>query len=163
MTNVRIKFDFTKTAAGLGISFDETISYFLDGRKISFLLEQRLSKLSGYTKAPSESSPFDVIDDEGKKAEVRCLTNKIIFRPSDQIGMGRRFCEQSFYDDKIAKVDYFIICDVNEKDLRDGFVDTFSVDSNEIWCMYKCGLLGKNAEKSRKTFLKLMIERKLYT
>lgn len=157
-----ITFDLKKTATGLGLTYDECIQYFLDGRRISFILEKRISNLAGYKKAPSESSPFDVIDSVGKKAEVRCLTTKIMFRPSDQIGMGRKFCEEAFYSDKISQVDYFIICDVNEADLRKGIVRTFSIDSSVVWCLYKSGKFGKNAEKSRKTFIKLMTEMGIY-
>jgi len=55
-----------------------------------------------------------------------------------------------------------MVCDVNEEDLKSGFVNTFDISSELVWSMYKQNLLGKNAEKSRKSFLTLMEEHKLY-
>ena len=141
---------------------DEWVSFHLDGRRISMILEMRISKLKGFQKAPSESSPFDVIDPQSKKAEVRCLTEKIMFRPSDQIGMGRKFDETKFYNNKILQVDYFMIADINEADLRAGFVNIFNISSSVVWELYKEKKIGKNAEKSRNTFLKMMKEMKIY-
>jgi hypothetical protein len=159
---MKINFDFKTAAVGLGLTYADTIQFFLDGRRISMLLEKRVSNLNGYKKATSESDPYDAIDPHGKKIEVRCLTKKVIFRPSDQIGAGRKFNENDFYFEKIKKVDYFMVCDVNEEDLKSGFVNTFDISSELVWSMYKQNLLGKNAEKSRKSFLTLMEEHKLY-
>lgn len=157
-----LRLDFNKIADGMELTYDECINFFSDGRRISFLLEKRISKFEGFKKAESESDPFDVIDTEGKKAEVRCLTKIINFRPSDQIGKGRKFNRDGFYNNKIKKIDYFIIADVNVEDLKKGIVHIFNIPAIDVWKMYEQGELGKNAQKQRSGFLKMMKNKKYY-
>ena len=159
---IKIEFDVPMAAKGMGLTIDEWVEVYMDGRRISMIIEKRISKLKGYKKASSEGDPYDVIDPENKKGEVRCLTNKVMFRPSNQIGDGRRFDESKFYEHKISKVDYFMIADINEIDLRNGIVNVFNVPSILVWDLYKQGKLGKSADKGRKSFLKLMKELNIY-
>lgn len=65
---------------------------FTDGR-ISGLLSEDLanSLYNNITKAPSEKSFYDVMDDEGRKYECRTITRKgSSLLPSNQLGQGRR-------------------------------------------------------------------------
>lgn len=99
----------------LGVSATEVREYFTDGRRISFLIERRLSRevLQGRL-APSEGDPYDVIDSHGGKWEVRSLSDRgIYFCPSHMVGSSRSFDERGFMA-KLDGIDGYLVSDIEQ-------------------------------------------------
>lgn len=148
----RFTFDVALLAQGMRITEDEVMSYFTDGRRISFVLERRIAReiLQGKL-AKSEGDAWDVIDSKGDFWEVRSLTKKIYFCPSYMVGKGRTFSEQGFLE-KLAQIRGYVISDVTL------FPDipVWLVEASEVLEWYKSGELGSGTNTSRAKILKLM-------
>ena len=100
-------------ATALKIGEADVREYFTDGRRVSFILERRLSKevIKGKL-APSEGAGYDLLDAQGRKWEVRSITRGgIYFCPAYMVGSGRAFEESGFLD-KLAEIEGYIISDV---------------------------------------------------
>lgn len=82
--------DFKELAPALKINESDVRPNFTDGRRASFILERRIAiEFINGKVAESEGAPYDVIDSEGKKWEVRCITKDgVKFPPSSMIGKG---------------------------------------------------------------------------
>ena len=152
-----ITFNMEKVSNGLGLSLEQTLDFFVDGRKFSYLAENIVSNFPTYEKAKSEKMPYDVIKNN-LKIECRCMTDKIDFKPSSQIGAGRKFNEQLFKEHKIDQIDYFMIFDLNKNDLKNGKIGYWFICKNIIWDCYKNCLIGKNACISRNKFSRFLKE-----
>ncbi|MES2886011.1 MAG: hypothetical protein V4709_14490 [Pseudomonadota bacterium] len=99
----------------MGVSADEVREYFTDGRRISFLIERRFARevLQGRL-APSEGTPYDVIDAHGGKWEVRSLSDRgIYFCPSHMVGSSRNFDERGFMA-KLDGIDGYLVSDIEQ-------------------------------------------------
>lgn len=155
-------FDMKKLSEGFGF---DAYQYLLDGRRSGPLMERKISEIPGYTRASSEKAPYDVTtrdrSDNIIYHEIRCMTDTISFRPSCQTGAGRTFNEDGFYN-KLKKVNNFIICDINPEDFVNGNVFYFDISSEIVLDLYKSKKLGKNAQLSRKNFIRLMKDLKIY-
>ncbi len=136
----------------LKIDIKDVKEYFTDGRRVSFLVERRIAKefLNG-TLPKSEGSAFDIIDSRGKKWEVRSISDKVYFSPSNQVGSGRHFDENGFLK-KLNEVDGFILADI--KSFPDIPFWIIPVDLVKSW--WEEGKLGKNAMVSRNKILNLI-------
>jgi hypothetical protein len=110
-----LKWDISLLAAALSISEEDTLSYFTDGRRVSFILERRISsEIIGGVLASSEGAGFDLVDPEERKWEVRSLTKGgIYFCPSYMVGSGRQFEEEGFLE-KLADIEGYIVSDVTK-------------------------------------------------
>jgi hypothetical protein len=150
----KFKIDLTLVARGLGLPDTECRALFSDGRMVGHFVERKLVYEFGWKLSASKSSPWDAVDSFGKRLEIRCLTDKIIFRPSNQIGQGRDFEESSFID-KLKQIDGYVIVDI--KKLPElGVIEVARIPIKRVWRLYRKGILGKNAEvgykKARKLF-----------
>ncbi len=87
---------------------------FKDGRLSGLLIEHLIeSMFLNLTRLKQENSSLDFIDSKGGRYEVRVITkNGVKFIPSHMIGKGRKFNQEGF-DEKLAQIDYFLLCDVN--------------------------------------------------
>lgn len=138
--------DFEKVAEGLGLPFDDVIKFFNDGRIIGRLGEF-IESVRFKSDRPSENSPYDVIDESNKKIEVRCVTDKLSFASSKEIGFGRQVTEQGF-NDKLNNVDYFHV--VDKRNINKLVI--IQVTKDDINEMVKNNLIGKNKSISEKKF-----------
>ena len=93
-----LTWDVEALAKQLHLTVNETLEYFKDGRRGSFVVERRIAKeIIGGRIAESEGKSFDVYDSEGNKWEVRSLTKGgIYFCPSNMVGASRNFKEDGF-------------------------------------------------------------------
>lgn len=148
--------DLTSLSLGLGLSESVTSAYFKDGRRGGPLVENRVIADLGGTKAPSEGSPFDYVNEDGQKFEIRAVTDKgVSFAPSNQTGAGRSFNQDGFLE-KLDLVDGYIFADLTQ------FPDVpcYMVTSEMARELYEQGLLGKNARvSSPKRFYDVVVSR----
>tara|TARA_R110000803_G_C11782715_1_gene296848 strand:- start:42 stop:548 length:507 start_codon:yes stop_codon:yes gene_type:complete len=107
MNNMKHKLNLEKVADGLGLSLNETKSFFNDGRIIGRLGEFIYAKNTNSKRAASEGSSYDIDKSDGKKVEVRSITKQISFASSKEVGYGRQVTEQGF-SDKLNSLDYFV-------------------------------------------------------
>lgn len=79
-----LKWDIGEMARVTNISQDDVREYFADGRRVSFLLERRLSReVFKGTLAQSEGAGYDLMDQHRRKWEVRSISRGgIYFCPS---------------------------------------------------------------------------------
>lgn len=128
--------------------------YFTDGRRVSFLIERRLARevVAGGKLATSEGASFDLIDEAGRKWEVRSISSSgIYFCPSYMVGSGRVFIEDRFLQ-KLADIDGYILSDIESFPTVPFWVIPKSVI--EDW--YSSSLLGAGTKISRARALSLL-------
>lgn len=110
-----LAWDLPTLQRAMGVSADEVREYFTDGRRISFLIERRFARevLQGRL-APSEGTPYDVIDAHGGKWEVRSLSDRgIYFCPSHMVGSSRSFDERGFMA-KLDGIEGYLVSDIEQ-------------------------------------------------
>ncbi len=108
-----LEWNIVEIASALKISVDSVEEYFTDGRRISFILERRLSaEIFGGKIAESEGANFDLVDDKGRKWEVRSVSSGgTYFCPSYMVGSSRSFNEEGFIS-KLDAIEGYILCDI---------------------------------------------------
>jgi len=145
-----IKFNIQALEEALGISKDAVIEYFNDGRKASFILENRLVRdYTGGKRADSEGAGWDIEDRFGKKWEVRSLTNSgIYFCPSSMVGSKRSFDEEGFFN-KVNSIEGYIVTDITQFPN----VPVYKVSNSQVLKWYGTGKLGTNTKISYKNAL----------
>ena len=79
-----LTWNIDEIARALKIEEKDVLSYFTDGRRVSFILERRLAyEVIKGRLAPSEGAGYDLLDSAGRKWEVRSITKGgIYFCPS---------------------------------------------------------------------------------
>lgn len=144
-----IRFDRAAIASAFGVSEQDIQEYMTDGRRASFIIERRLKwDNPDWKLAPSEGAGFDLIDPNGHRWEVRCITSQgVYFNPSNQVGSGRVFNEREFLN-KLYGIAGFILADITKFPVVPVF--KFSVDYVFEW--YQQKLLGANARVSYRVF-----------
>jgi len=140
-----LTWDVDALAEQLHLTADETLTYFQDGRRCSFITERRIARefFRGRL-ADSEGAAYDVFDQDDKKWEVRSLTNSgIYFCPSYMVGSGRKFEEKGFLA-KIEEIEGYYIAMINTFPS----VPVYKVTSDQVLAWYKAGRLGKSTSIS---------------
>jgi hypothetical protein len=145
-SNSILKWDLEDLTRAMKIDADEVREYFTDGRRISFLLERRISREIVKGKlAASEGASFDLLDSKGGKWEVRSLTRRgIYFCPSYMMGSGRRFEEAGFLK-KLKEIEGYIVSDI---ELFPN-VPVWVVSAADVENWYLTGQLGAGTQISR--------------
>ena len=140
-----LTWDVEALARELHLSVDDTLTYFQDGRRCSFITERRIAReFIGGRIADSEGAAYDVFDQDDKKWEVRSLTNSgIYFCPSYMVGSGRKFEEKGFLA-KIEEIEGYYIAMINTFPN----VPVYKVSSDQVLAWYKAGRLGKSTSIS---------------
>ena len=141
-----LRWDVESLTSAMKLNASEVREYFTDGRRVSFILERRISReIVGGSLAHSEGAAFDLLDSDGGKWEVRSLTRGgIYFCPSYMVGSGRSFDLAGFLA-KLDEVEGYIISDVEL--FPD--VPVWVVSADEVLGWWKAGLLGTNSKISR--------------
>ncbi len=148
-----LTWDAEALAEKLHLTVDETLEYFKDGRRGSFVVERRIAReIIGGRIAEHEGKSFDVYDSEGNKWEVRSLTKGgVYFCPSNMVGKGRTFVEAGFQ----AKLDelkgYYVARITTFPE-----VEVFKIDSKQVRKWHKNKELGKNTKISLSKMEKLL-------
>jgi hypothetical protein len=136
-----------KLAAELHIPGPDTLTYFQDGRRASFIVERRLAYeyLQGRI-ADSEGAGYDVFDKSGKKWEVRCLTRGgMYFCPSYMKGSGRKFEEKGFLE-KLDEIEGYLVGRITHFPE----VPIYEIGKDQVYKWWKSGKLGTTSEVSLK-------------
>ena len=70
-----LQWDLVLLQQSLCLTEGEVKSYFTDGRRVSFVIERRLSReVLGGSLAASEGDDHDAVDREGRRWEVRSIS-----------------------------------------------------------------------------------------
>ncbi len=145
--------DVVAIAKALKIKKEDVLAYFKDGRRVSFILERRLTyEIFNGSLAPSEGAGFDLVDSKGNKWEVRSITKDgIYFSPSYMVGSGRSFNEAGFLK-KLNEVAGYVISDI------ESFPDIpfWIIPSQQIREWWTAGQLGRITKISREKALLLI-------
>ena len=142
-----------EVAKALKISVEDVKEYFTDGRRVSFIVERRVSKeiIKGWL-APSEGSGFDLIDPSRGKWEVRSISRGgIYFCPSRMVGSGRKFDEPGFLK-KLSEIKGYILSDIESFPS----IPIWIVSKQDVLRWWKDGSLGINTKISRDKILDLV-------
>lgn len=102
--------------------------------------------------AESEGANFDLVDDKGRKWEVRSISGKgTYFCPSYMVGSGRSFNEEGFIN-KLDAIEGYILCDI-EAFPKVPFFVVLSLIVRKWWIDRQ---LGNSTKVSRKKILGLI-------
>lgn len=147
----RISWDEQELAKAMRVKVEDVREYFMDGRRVSFIIERRLKwDHPGWKLASSEGAGYDLLDPSGGMWEVRSITGGgVYFNPSNQVGSGRRFNEEGFRA-KLEGVKGFILSDI----MKFPDMDVYVVPVENVLRWHGNGLLGANARVSRAKFLR---------
>lgn len=138
-TKLSHKLDLAKVAEGLGLSVEETIKFFNDGRIVGRLGEFVYANKMGGSRTKSEGSSYDVDGENGERIEVRSITNSISFASSKEVGFGRSVTEAG-YAEKLDSLDSYIGIDFrNISNLN--FIE---ITKEDLADMDSVGILRKN-------------------
>jgi len=116
-----------------------------DGRHIGRVSETWWAETSEGERQP-ENSPFDVLETDGTKTEVRSAIKSVSFAPSKETGYGRKVTEDGFIG-KLNGLDRFIIVD-SKNILTDGFIVFWELSKEDVLSLG----LGKNKSMAAKKF-----------
>lgn len=129
-------------AKELHLSASDTLEYFRDGRRCSFITERRIARefIQGRL-AESEGAAYDVFDSQNRKWEVRSLTRGgIYFCPSYMVGSGRKFEEKGFLS-KLSEIEGYFIAKITDFPS----IPVYRIESTQVMYWHKSGQLGKNS------------------
>ena len=148
-----LTWDVEALAEQLHLTVEETLEYFKDGRRGSFVVERRIAReMIGGKISESEGSAFDVYDSEGNKWEVRSLTNSgIYFCPSYMVGAGRKFDESGFQA-KLNEVKGYYVARITTFPE----IEVYKIDSKQVRTWHKNKELGKTTKISLSKMEKLL-------
>lgn len=151
VTGDTFSWDLPALASALHLTEDDARNYFRDGRRSSFLLEQRIKDaFPGWKMAPSATASYDLMDQDGGLWEVRVLTQSIFFCSNSMVGKGRNFDASAF----LARLDTlrgYIVPDVSS--FPD--VQLYVISSDRIRQLFETGCLGHTTRVSRGQFISL--------
>ncbi len=139
-------------ASELHIPQPDTLMYFQDGRRASFIVERRLAYeyLKGRI-ADSEGAAFDVFDKDGNKWEVRSLTKGgMYFCPSYMKGSGRKFDEIGFLE-KLDEIEGYLIAQITDFPR----VPVYQIAKKQVLKWWQSGELGTTSDISLKKAISL--------
>lgn len=108
-----LTWDIEAMAKAMTLEPGEVREYFTDGRRVSFILERRLSRevIKGRL-AQSEGASYDLFDPEGGKWEVRSISKGgVYFCPSKMVGSSRSFDKDGFLE-KLEEIRGYILSDI---------------------------------------------------
>ena len=141
-----LTWDVEALARELHLSVDDTLVYFQDGRRCSFITERRIAKeFIGGRIADSEGAAYDVFDQDDKKWEVRSLTRSgIYFCPSYMVGAGRKFDEAGFQA-KLDEIKGYYVARITTFPE----VEVFKIDVEQVRKWHKNKELGPSTKISK--------------
>jgi hypothetical protein len=148
-----LTWDVEALAEQLHLTVDDTLTYFQDGRRCSFITERRIAReFIGGRIAESEGAAYDVFDQDNKKWEVRSLTRSVIyFCPSYMVGSGRKFEEKGFLA-KIEEIEGYYVAKITTFPE----VPVYKISADQVLAWYKARKLGKSTSISLATALSLL-------
>ena len=140
-----LEWDLDALAKEMHLTIPETLEYFKDGRRCSFVTERRIAReFIGGRIADSEGAAYDVFDQENNKWEVRSLTNRgIYFCPSYMKGMGRTFEEKGFLK-KLSEIEGYFVAKITDFPT----IPVYQIHASQVLSWHKSGDLGGSSTVS---------------
>lgn len=120
-----------------------------DGRQIGRIGETWWAQTSGGSRQP-ENSPFDILELDGLRSEVRSAIKHVSFASSKEVGYGRSVTNEG-YTKKLNQLDRFIIVN-SSKLISHGYVDFWLITKNDLLVLG----LGKNKKMKANKFWSLV-------
>ncbi|TAE89487.1 MAG: hypothetical protein EAZ81_12970 [Verrucomicrobia bacterium] len=156
MTDNRVgtfNWDLAQISSALLISEEDVRAYFTDGRRVSFILERRIAyEVLGGSLAHSEGAGYDVLDQQGRKWEVRSISRGgIYFCPSYMVGSGRSFDENGFRA-KLNEIAGYIVSDIESFPT----VPYWVIPASTVTDWWERGQLGNTTKITRQKALDLL-------
>jgi len=148
-----LEWNIKKLSDALHLSEEDVKKYFMDGRRVSFLIERRLIEVIGGRLPESEGEAYDLIDKNNNKWEVRSISKNIYFCPSYMVGSGRSFEEKGFLE-KLNKIKGYIISDIKLFPK----IPFWIINKEIVLSWWKEGKLGNKTFVSRKRIYELLKE-----
>lgn len=148
MKQIKHKINYELLSKALGISEELSIQFLNDGRIMGRLGEFILQENGIGNRSENENTPYDNITTDGKKIEVRSITDKVSFASSKEVGFGRTVTEEGFKT-KLDSLDYYMCIDFDNKNE----IKFIPITKTDIDRMIKDGILGKNKSVSKKKFM----------
>jgi hypothetical protein len=151
-----LTWDVDALAEQLNLTVDDTLTFFQDGRRSSFIIERRIAKeFIGGRIADSEGAAYDIFDQDDKKWEVRCLTNSgMYFCPSYMVGSGRKFEEKGFLE-KIDEIEGYYVAKITTFPQ----VPVYKLSADQVLTWYRAGKLGKSTSISLATAISEFVDK----
>lgn len=148
-----LTWDIDAVAEAMVLTPDEVREYFTDGRRVSFILERRLSlEVIKGKLAPSEGAGYDLFDPDGGKWEVRSISKGgIYFCPSNMVGSSRSFNKAGFLE-KLEEVRGYIVSDIE----RFPEIPWWIIPVEQVRNWWDRGRLGSSTKISRPQALSLV-------
>lgn len=153
MPHGTLEWDLDLLQQAMHLDVEDIHTYFTDGRRVSFILERRLMReVLGGKLAQSEGDDHDLVDDQGRKWEVRSISSSgIYFCPSYMVGSGRSFVCDGFLG-KLGTIHGYVVADITQfPKVPYWFVEAALV--REWWDSRK---LGSTTKVSRARALELL-------
>lgn len=140
-----LEWNLEALAKEMHLTVSETLEYFRDGRRCSFVTERRIARefINGRI-ADSEGAAYDVFDLEENKWEVRSLTDRgIYFCPSYMKGSGRAFEEKGFLK-KLSEIEGYFVAKITEFPK----IPVYKIQATQVLKWHKSGELGGSSTVS---------------
>jgi len=140
-----LEWNLEALAKEMHLTVSETLEYFRDGRRCSFVTERRIARefINGRI-ADSEGAAYDVFDLEENKWEVRSLTDRgIYFCPSYMKGSGREFEEKGFLK-KLSEIEGYFVAKITEFPK----IPVYKIQATQVLKWHKSGELGGSSTVS---------------
>jgi len=141
------KIDWELVAKGFGLSVEDTIEVFNDGRMLGRVGEY-LHKKSENGIRQNENSSFDVKESNGVRSEIRSITENVSFASSKEVGSGRTVTEDGF-NEKLNSLDRYILID--KRKIKQGLLSFIEVTKKDVINLE----LGKKKSISANKFFKI--------
>jgi hypothetical protein len=141
------KIDWELVSKGFGLSVEDTIEMFNDGRMLGRVGEY-LHKKSENGIRQNENSSFDVKESNGIRSEIRSITENVSFASSKEVGSGRTVTEDGF-NEKLNSLDRYILID--KRKIKHGLLSFIEVTKKDVINLE----LGKKKSISANKFFKI--------
>lgn len=119
-----------------------------DGRIIGNIAEDWFAKYSNGVRL-EETAPYDVLEPNGIKSEIRSCVREVSFGSSKEVGYGRKITNEGFQK-KLDSLDRYIIIDSQQID--NGYVSFIEVTKDDLESLK----LGKNKKMKATKFFRLV-------
>lgn len=148
-----LEWDLGLLQRAMHLTLDDVRTYFTDGRRVSFVLERRLMReVLGGKLAVSEGDDHDLVDDQGRKWEVRSVSARgIYFCPSYMVGSGRHFECEGFLR-KLSMIHGYVVSDITQFPR----VPYWLVEAEVVRKWWESGTLGPSTKIPRQRALDLL-------
>ncbi len=119
-----------------------------DGRIIGNIGEDWFAKFSN-GKRLEETAPYDVLESDGTRSEVRSCIREVSFGSSKEVGYGRKITIEGFQD-KLNSLDRYIVID--SQNIDEGYIFFIEVTKEDLPNLK----LGKNKKMKATKFFKIV-------